>query len=392
MIKILSFFMDHFTFHVVGLPHTVCSKEYSSCAFTQKVLNFCKMMTALGHDVYHYGGSGSEVECTEHIDILSEKDREKFFWKKDLQQFFNIKWNIKEPYWVIANHKTTEEIRKRIKHRDFICYIGGNCQQPIAEEFPEHMNVEIGIGYTGSFAPYRVFESYAWMHYTYGRIDPEYNGRFFDAVIPNYFDLWDFHYTEEKDDYLFFIWRMTARKGPHVAAQIAKEAGMKIKMAGQGIQKIDGNKYTADGIEFEGDHIEYLGAIGVEQRADVMSKAKATIVPTTYLEPFWGVSVESLLCGTPVIATDFWAFPEIVQHGKNGYRFRTLGEGIWAAQNLDALLHPAEIALTAGLNYSLEAISGKYQGYFEQLNEMWSIGWNSKKDLSMYPRYTKILH
>lgn len=71
--------MNKFAFHVCGLPHTVCTKEYSTCAFTQKVLNFCKMMTALGHDVYHYGGSGSVVECTEHIDILTQEDRDKFF-------------------------------------------------------------------------------------------------------------------------------------------------------------------------------------------------------------------------------------------------------------------------------------------------------------------------
>jgi hypothetical protein len=54
------------------------------------------------------------------------------------------------------------------------------------------MVVELGIGYEGSFAKYRVFESYAWMHYTYGKIDQSDNGRFFDCVIPNYFNTEEF--------------------------------------------------------------------------------------------------------------------------------------------------------------------------------------------------------
>lgn len=57
------------------------------------------------------------------------------------------------------------------------------------------------------------------------------DGRNFDAVIPNYFDVEDFTPKAEKDDYLLFIGRMINRKGPHVAVQIAKEAGMTLKMA-----------------------------------------------------------------------------------------------------------------------------------------------------------------
>lgn len=173
------------------------------------------------------------------------------------------------------------------------------------------------------------------MHYTYGRIEQSDNGRFFDAVIPNYFDLDDFHVCEEKEDYVLFIGRMIARKGPHIAARIAQECGMKIKMAGQGIKRVDDNTYIADDISFSGDYIEYVGAVGVKERAELMAKAKAVIVPTTYLEPFGGVVVESLLSGTPAIVTDFGAFPELIQHGVNGYRFRTLGEGMWALNNLE---------------------------------------------------------
>jgi len=56
------------------------------------------------------------------------------------------------------NNKAIIEIAKRIQEKDFICVIAGNCQKPIADFFPSNMTVEFGIGYTGTFAKYRVFE------------------------------------------------------------------------------------------------------------------------------------------------------------------------------------------------------------------------------------------
>jgi len=132
------------------------------------------------------------------------------------------------------------QIKQRGGPKDFVCIIGGNCQKSL-EEGLEQTVVEFGIGYEGSFAKYRVFESYAWMHYTYGKIDRIDNGRFFDTVIPNYWDLDDFvtpARDEKPDPYLFFIGRMIERKGVGIAVEVAKRLGMKIKLAGQGLQEV----------------------------------------------------------------------------------------------------------------------------------------------------------
>jgi len=55
-----------------------------------------------------------------------------------------------------------------------------------------------------------------------------------------------------------------------------------------------------------------MGSVGVEERANLLANAQVTLVPTTYLEPFGGVVIESMLAGTPVVTTDFGAFPELV--------------------------------------------------------------------------------
>ncbi|MCJ7761528.1 class I SAM-dependent methyltransferase, partial [Candidatus Bathyarchaeota archaeon] len=64
---------ETFRFHLLGLPHAITRKEETMCAFTQLVYRLSKMMTDLGHEVYHYGTEGSVLPCTEHIDVLTQE-------------------------------------------------------------------------------------------------------------------------------------------------------------------------------------------------------------------------------------------------------------------------------------------------------------------------------
>jgi glycosyltransferase involved in cell wall biosynthesis len=347
-------------FHVAALPHTNTTVDYISCAYTAKVINFCRMMKDRGHTVYLYGGEQNEAPCDEHIVCVNEADRAAHVGD---QHFTSASFDYTKPLWQGANAKIISEIGKRASQKDFICIIAGYAQKQIADAFPHMMSVEFGVGYGGSFSKYRVFESYAWMHICYGTANggnPHgIDGNWWDVVIPGYLDPNQFPFSAEKDDYYLFIGRLVDRKGYRIAADVCFDLGKKLVVAGQGDPPLG---------------CEYVGVVGPEERGRLMSRAKAVFVPTIYIEPFGNVNVEAQACGTPVITTDWGAFTETVEDGVTGFRCRTFGEFKRAAQRVGEL-NPQVIRDRAVNKYSLDVIGKKYEEYFARLLHLWDNGW-----------------
>jgi glycosyltransferase involved in cell wall biosynthesis len=268
------------------------------------------------------------------------------------------------PHWQSFNQRAANAILQRAQPRDFICLIGGAANKAIADALPNLIAVEFGIGYPGTFAKFRVFESYAWMHAIYGQQygAGQADGQWFDAVIPGYFERERFPFSEKKADYCCFVGRLIERKGYGIAVEVCKALGMKLLIAGQGTPP---------------DYGEYLGVIGPAERGELMTNARACFVPTIYIEPFGNVAVEAMSCGTPVISTDWGAMTETVIHGKTGFRCRTFKQfldAVEAAPTLD----PHAIRAHAVSNYSLEATAPKYDAYFRRLSTLWDGGWYSR--------------
>lgn len=355
-------------FHVAALPHTCTTVDYISCAYTAKVINFCRMMKDRGHTVYLYGGEKNEAPCDEHIVCVSEVDRANHVGDG---HFTSASFNYNLPFWKNANQRIIDGIRQRAEKKDFICLIAGYAQKQIADALPHMMAVEFGVGYGGSFSKYRVFESYAWMHTCYGAArggDPHsVDGNWWDAVIPGYLDPKLFPFSEEKDDYFLFVGRLIDRKGYRIAADVCFDMGAKLIVAGQGEPPLG---------------CEYVGVIGPEERGRLMSRARAVFVPTIYIEPFGNVNIEAQACGTPVITTDWGAFTETVVDGVTGYRCRTFGEFKRAAMNVNKL-NPNIIRNRTIKMYSLETIGRKYEEYFTRLLTLWDDGWYEGRGFSI---------
>jgi glycosyltransferase involved in cell wall biosynthesis len=345
-------------FHVVSLPHTQTTKAFSACPFTQKALRFASMMTDRGHEVVLYAGDENEARCTEHVVCITGAEQDEmlggYAWFRD-RGFYDVDWNDQLPFWQRFNENAVREIASRIEPLDFVCLITGWPQRSIVDAFPSHLVVEYGIGYEGVYAKYRVYESYAWMHCVYGAQGPGVaDGRFFDGVVPNYYEVAEFPFASAKDNYCLFMSRMTTRKGYGVAIDATARAGVSLKVAGVG------------GDRPEHDHVEYLGLADTELRGRLMSRAKALLCPTLYLEPFGSVVVEALLCGTPVITTDWGAFAETVRQGIDGFRCRTMREFVDAIRDVDKLDY-AEIRDGAIRRFSAEVVGVEYERYFERL-------------------------
>lgn len=358
-------------FHVLSLPHTVTTHEYSACAFTQKVLKFCKMMTLRGHTVYHYGHKDSKVECTEHVPVTYNEDLEKAYgsydWRKD---FF--KHNTQDHAHQIFNQRAIVEVGKRKQPQDFLLLFWGYAHAPIMHAHPDLIPVEPGIGCSNNpCTPQSIFESHAVMNYVYGKYDKQ--PHWYDAVIPNYFDPADFQYNPKSQEYFLFVGRIIESKGIGIAIEVTRRLGVPLLVAGQGT--------VASIINPVPSHVIEIGYVEPKKRSELMRNAKALFTPTHYNEPFGGVTIEALFCGTPNITSDWGGFAENNIHGVTGYRCRTIEQFEWAAKNINNISRQAcrDWAMN---NFSLDRVSKMYEEYFQTLMKIHdgSGGYYAKND------------
>jgi glycosyltransferase involved in cell wall biosynthesis len=377
-----------FRFHLLGLPHTVVNHEYNACAYTQKVLKFMDMMAPRGHEIVLYANEGSYVPPgVEFVQVLSEKERQQWFGEHNKGALYDLKWEASEPYWDLFNRRAGAGIILRAQTRDFILTPAGrNCHQPIGDMFPgsysdiatKVMLVEFGIGYYGTFSKYRVFESHGHREWIHGRADNTVVD-YFDTVIPNYFDPVDFCFGKQtsedprlqavlQEPYYLFMGRFIESKGWMTAVQATETIGAKLLMAGQGDFK---NEWT---------HVLNWSHATVEERAKLMANAIACFAPTRYREPFGGVAVESQICGTPCITTDYGAFVETVEPRWRCASHREFCEVAKSAQEL-AEKDRQRIRDRALQLYSLDAVAPMYERYFRRLYALWGNGWYEMRDL-----------
>jgi glycosyltransferase involved in cell wall biosynthesis len=355
--------MKH-TLHVLGLPHTVSSKQFNACAYTQKVVKLSKMMTERGHTVIHYGHEDSDLQCSEHVTVLTNDDFNLSYGSHDWRKTF-FKFNTNDHAYQTFYKNAIREIEKRKKEYDFILPFWGSGVRPVCDAHQDLICVEPGIGYAGGhWARWKVWESYAIYHAYCGLKNVgQCNQDWYDVVIPNYFDVEDFDFNSNKEDYFLYLGRVYSGKGVDVAIQATERAGVKLVIAGQ---KEDGYKLP--------DHVEYVGYADVPTRKKLMANAKASFLPSLYVEPFGGVQIENLLSGTPTITTDWGSFAENNLHGITGYRCRTMGDFVDAVKNIDRI-NPYDCR-KFGENFTLEKVAPMYEKYFNDVMDVYTgKGW-----------------
>jgi glycosyltransferase involved in cell wall biosynthesis len=366
-------------FHILGLPHTVTSKEFNACAYTQKVVKFGRMMRDRGHTIIHYGHEDSDLVCDEHVTVITNEDWVKAYGDYDWRNNF-FKYDVADHAYQTFYANAIREIGLRKQKNDFILPFWGSGVRPICDAHPDLITVEPGIGYAGGhWARWKIFESYA-IYHAYCGLEAVGTCKqdWYDAVIPNYFDLDDFEFQAKKEDYFLFLGRVYVGKGIDIAIQATEAAGERLIIAGQNPE----NRTFPD-------HVEFVGYADVDMRQKLMSGAKGAFVASQYVEPFGGVQIEMLLSGTPTITTDWGSFPENNIQGVTGYRCRTFDQFVWATENIGNI--DPQACRTWGENFSLERVAPIYEEYFQSVldvhtGEGWYQRHPERKDLSWLAR------
>jgi glycosyltransferase involved in cell wall biosynthesis len=138
------------------------------------------------------------------------------------------------------------------------------------------------------------------------------------ANCPNAIDLDAYPFHPGREDYLLFLGRMSEDKGCHRAIEVARKAELPLKIAGKMRERLEKEYFEEVVRPSLGWGTEYLGEVSHAEKVSLLQNARATLFPISWEEPFGLVMIESMACGTPVIATRWGAVPEVIEHGRSG--------------------------------------------------------------------------
>ena len=126
-------------------------------------------------------------------------------------------------------------------------------------------------------------------------------------------------FRTDKEDFLLFVGRVNREKGPEVAVDVARRTGARLVMAAAIKEKFEQAYWDENVKPILTGKEEILGEITVDEKADLMARARAVLFPIQWEEPFGLVMAEANACGTPVLAFPRGAVPEVIADGETGF-------------------------------------------------------------------------
>jgi glycosyltransferase involved in cell wall biosynthesis len=184
------------------------------------------------------------------------------------------------------------------------------------------------------------------------------------ATCPNALDLDAYPVHTERGEYLLFLGRMSADKGCHRAIEVAEEVGVPLKIAGKMREPAEREYFETYVAPHLGEGVEYLGETSHGKKVALLQNARATLFPIDWEEPFGLVMIESMACGTPVIATRWGAVPEVIEQGRSGVIVDDYHEMAGALADADKL-EPLECRRYAEERFSAERMVRDYEAAYE---------------------------
>ncbi len=166
--------------------------------------------------------------------------------------------------------------------------------------------------------------------------------------------------------YLAFLGRICPEKRPDRAIEIAARAGVPLIIAAK-VDEVD-KDYFDHVIRPMLDHpmVDYIGEIDETQKAQFLGKARALLFPIDWPEPFGLAMIESMACGTPVVAYHHGSVPEVVDEGITGFVVDNETEAV-AAVEMTAGLDRAAVRARFEVRFSIERMADDYLAIYEAM-------------------------
>ena len=188
----------------------------------------------------------------------------------------------------------------------------------------------------------------------------------YEGVVYNGLDIDVYPYREDKEDFVLFLGRCNAEKGPEVAVEVAKRAGKHLKMAVKRSEPAE-IQYWERMVEprLTGDE-DIVFDISHDEKVDLLARAQGTLCTIQWPEPFGLVMIESMACGTPVIVPPMGAAPELVAEGQTGFLREDIDDMVECVGRLGEISSEACRARVAD-NFTAEVMVSGYEKIFERV-------------------------
>jgi glycosyltransferase involved in cell wall biosynthesis len=167
--------------------------------------------------------------------------------------------------------------------------------------------------------------------------------------------------------YLAFLGRSCPEKGPLDAVEIARRAGMRLKIAAK-IDPVDREYYhnTVKPVLQASPHVDFIGEIDDARKQEFLGDAAALLFPIRWPEPFGLVMVEAMACGTPVVAFNAGSVPEVLEDGLTGFVADDIDGAVAAIRRLPELFRPT-IRSRFEERFSARAMARDYVRIYQRL-------------------------
>lgn len=186
----------------------------------------------------------------------------------------------------------------------------------------------------------------------------------YEATVHHGIKVDEFKFQQQPDDYLLFFGRIHPDKGVREAIQIARACNTRLIIAGI----IQDQEYFEKYIEPElsPPQVEFIGSVGPKKRNQLLGKAKALLHPIFFDEPFGLSVIESMACGTPVIAFNKGSMPELIQNAYNGFLVSDVSEAVEAVGKLKDI-NRADCRIHVEQNFTLEHMIDGYESIYKNI-------------------------